>query len=148
MRIGAEDHPAAARKHFSCILMDYRLMGRYIDAAVTLRAGKAEHVVILIDRAAHRAQGIMAVGKHIGNRELCKARSPCRLNNPHKGNVMGSQFVKFNFQLFHIAGSIVFLQNAVGDGIFRRIASGYLPACLILNLCRRICTVRNNLRSV
>ena len=69
MGIGAQNHLSAARKHFPCELVDDRLMRRHIDAAVFLRAGQAEHMVILVDGAAHRAQGIVAVGEHIGDRE-------------------------------------------------------------------------------
>ena len=53
--------------------MDDCLMRRYVDAAVLFGTGKAEHVVILIDGSADRAQGVVAVGEHIRHRELLKA---------------------------------------------------------------------------
>ena len=70
MGIGAQNHLSAARKHFPCELVDDRLMRGHIDAAVFLRAGQAKHVVIFVDGAAHRAQGIVAVGEHVGDREF------------------------------------------------------------------------------
>ena len=68
--IRAKDHLSASGKHFSGILVDHRLMRGYIDAAVFLGAAKTKHVVILIDRAAHGAKRIVAVGQHIGNGEF------------------------------------------------------------------------------
>ena len=68
--IRTQDHLSAARQHFSGILVDHRLMRGYIDAAVFLGAAKTKHVVILIDRAAHGAKRIVAVGQHIGNGEF------------------------------------------------------------------------------
>ena len=38
----------------------------------------------------------MAIGEHIRNRELFQPRCPGSLDDPHKGNVMGSQLVKLD----------------------------------------------------
>ena len=82
-------------------------MRRYIDAAVFLRAGQPEHVVILIDRTAHRAEAVVAVRQHIWDREFLKTRSARRLNDPDECDVMGCQLIKLDLQVLHIAGSIV-----------------------------------------
>ena len=66
-------------------------------------------MIILIDRSAHRTQGVVAVGQNIRNRELRQPRCARGLNNSDKGNIMACQLIKFNFQLFHVAGSIVIL---------------------------------------
>ena len=69
-------------------------MRRNIDAAVFLGCGQAEHVIILINRSAYRAQGIVAVGQDIRKRELLKARRPRRLDNPDIRDVMTGHLVK------------------------------------------------------
>ena len=48
-------------------------MRRYIDTAVLLCSSKTEHVVILIDRAANSAKGVVAVSKNVRDRELLKS---------------------------------------------------------------------------
>ena len=77
-------------------------MRRHIYAAILLGTGKAKHMVIFIDRAADRAQRIMAVCQDIGNGKLLKARRPCRLDDSYKRNVMGSQLIKFNLKPLHV----------------------------------------------
>ena len=120
MAVRSQNHLSAARQHFSGKLMDHRLMRGDIDSAVALRAGQAEHVIVLVDRAAHSARTVVAVGQHIGNRKFLQSAGPCRLNDPHKCNVMGSQLVKLNFQLFHISGRVVSRKNPISHGILRR----------------------------
>ena len=73
MGIGAQDHGAALRHLLSCIGVDDGLVGRHVDTAVLLGGGEAEHVVILVDSAAHRAQGVVAVGQHVGNRKFLQS---------------------------------------------------------------------------
>ena len=68
--VGSEDHPAAAGHSLAHILMHNSDVRRNVDAAVFLRGRQAEHVVILVDRAADRAQGVVAVRQDIGKREL------------------------------------------------------------------------------
>ena len=72
MGIRSQYHLPNAREHLPGILMDNRLMRRYVNAAIPLRACQPEHVVILIDCAAHRTERIMAVRQHIGHRKLYK----------------------------------------------------------------------------
>ena len=123
MAVRSKDHPAAACQHFSCILMNDRLMRRHIDAAVFLRTGQTKHVVILVDRTAHRAQGIATVRQHVGNRKTGQSGRSGRLNDTHKGDIMGRQFIELNLQLVHIAGCVMLLQNTVSHRILR----GFLP---------------------
>ena len=49
----------------------------------------------------------MAVGQHIGDRETGQTAGSGRLNNPHIGDIVGCQLVKFQLQIVHIAGRIV-----------------------------------------
>ena len=65
MGVRAKDHIAASGKGLTCILVDNRLIGRHIDAAIFLCSAKAEHVVVLIDGAAHCAQRVVAVSHSI-----------------------------------------------------------------------------------
>ena len=73
MAVRSEDHLSAACQHLPGILVDNCLMRRNIDAAVLLRAGQSEHVVILIDRSTYRTKTVVAVGQHIGHGELLKS---------------------------------------------------------------------------
>ena len=59
----------------------------------------------------------MAVGQHIGHRELLKAGSSCGLDDSHKSDVMRGQFIEFYLKFIHIAGSIVRFQDPVGNGM-------------------------------
>ena len=88
MAVGAQDHAPAAGHHLSCVLVDDRLIGRHIDAAVFLRRGQAEHVVVLIDRAAHSAEAVVAVGHHIRHWKARKTAGLGRLDNADIGDVV------------------------------------------------------------
>ena len=114
--VRAEDHLAAARVHLTHVLMDDRDVGRDVDAAVLLRGGQAEHVVVLVDGAADRAQGVVAVGEDVGQRELRHARSLGGLNDADKGDVVGRHGIEFDAQVFHRVRLVVGLQDAIGDG--------------------------------
>ena len=146
MRVRTEDHPAAAGVHLAHVLMDHGHMRRNIDPAVFLCRGEAEHVVVLVDGAAHGAEGVVAVGQHIGNREFLHPGSLCRLDNPHKSDVVGSHRVKAQPQMLHVLAGVVSLQDRPGDGPlpgFRLVrgltAEGLDLLCLLL---------RDKLRSV
>ena len=147
MRIGAEDHGADAGQHLTGILVDDCLMRRYIDAAVPLCAGETKHVVILIDRSADCAKGIVAVREYIGDREFLQSRSSRCLNNADIGDVVRRHFVKFDLQMLHAAGNIVRFQDTVGHrllfctGLIRLYAR--LP-----ELCSRIRVIRDHVCSV
>ena len=87
--VRTQDHLSAARHHLPHVLVDHRDVRGNIDAAVFFRRGEAEHVVIFVDGAAHRAEGVVAVGQHIGQGKMVHARGLGRLHNSHKGDVMG-----------------------------------------------------------
>ncbi len=147
MGIRAQNHAAAACKHLPCKLVNHRLMRRHVDAAVLLSTGKSKHMVIFIDGAAHRTKGIVAVRQYIRHRKFGKPRSPCRLDNAYKGNVMTCQLVEPNLQLVHIAGGIVALQNTVGNSLLCRLLFRHLFSCFMRNGKRRFLCVLDNLRT-
>ena len=115
--IGSEDHFSAPAHHLSGVLVNDRLMGRHIGPAVALGAGKAEHVVILVNRSADRAEGIMAVCQHIGYGEFFQAGCPGGLDDADKRDIMRNHLVEFYLQLFHISGSIMCFQDTIRYGI-------------------------------
>ncbi len=51
----------------------------------------------------------MAVGKYIRYGKLFQSRSPGRLDNTHKSNIVGCKLVKLDFQLVHIVRRVVLL---------------------------------------
>ena len=114
--IGAKDHSAAARHGLPVVGMDVCHVGGHIDAAVLVGSGQGELVVVLVDGAAYGAEGIVAVGQHIGQGELGHAGGPGGLDNAHIGDVVGSHGVKLQLQVVHIPAVVVGLQNAVGHG--------------------------------
>ena len=83
--------------------MDYSDVGRHIDPAVFLCGTKAEHVVILVDRAADRAQRVVTVGQYIGKREFLHSGSAGCLNDADKSNIMRSHRVKSDLQMVHVS---------------------------------------------
>ena len=122
--VAAQNHLAAAGVHLPHILVDDRHVGGHVDTAVLLGGGEAEHVVVLVDSAAHRAQGVVAAGEHIGHGELLHARGPGRLDDAHIGDVVGGQGVKADLQGGGVTAVVVGLQNAVGDGGFLGLLGG------------------------
>ena len=135
MRIGAENHAACCRHHFSCILVNDCKMRRNINTAVFLRGSKTEHVIIFIDRSSHRAQRIVAVRQHIGDRKSGESRCPCRLNDSDIGNVMACNLIKPDVQLLRIPGLIVRRKNAPGHGP----VTSRFPALLNSFRCKSSC---------
>ena len=86
--VGAEDHAAAAGQLLAGIGMDDALVRRNVDAAVLLRGGEAEHVIVLIDRAADGTEAVVAVGERIGNGEFLHAGGTGLLDDADIGNIM------------------------------------------------------------
>ena len=68
--IGPQDHFPAACQFFPGKLVDDRLVGRYIDTAVSAGSGKSEGVVVFVNGAAYSAQAVMTVGQGVGDRKL------------------------------------------------------------------------------
>ena len=117
--VGAQDHVAAGREGFAGILMDNRLVRRDIDTAVLLCGGEAEHVVVLIDGAAHRAQGVVAVGHGIRNREFLETAGARRLDDAHIRDVVGNHRIKTDTHFLALgAVDVVGTEDSVGDGVF------------------------------
>ena len=141
MGIGAQNHAAALRHHLSGVLMNHGLMGRHIDPAVLLCTAESKHMVVFVDGASHGAERIVAVGQYIGHGKSLQPRSPGRLYDPHKGNIMTGELIEPDFQLVHISGGIVALQNAVGDGLSRRLLFHDGLSRLLQNGLRRIRSV-------
>ena len=108
--------------------MNDALVGGDKLAAVLLGRRQAEHMVVLVDGAPHGAQGVVAVGEHIGQGERLHAGGPGGLDDAHIGDVVGGHGVKADGQLLHIVSGIVGLQNRVGHGalprLFRRGQAG------------------------
>ena len=115
MGIAAQDHGACFCQHFPCELMDHGLVRRNIDAAVFLCAGQAEDMVIFIDGASDSTKGVVAVGQYVWHREFFQSGSPCRLDDPHISDVVGSQFVKTDLELIHGRSRIVCCQDLIRD---------------------------------
>ena len=72
-------------------------MRRNVDAAVFLCRGKAEHVVILVNRTTYCTKCIVAVCQDVRDRELFHTGCLGCLDNPYKGNIMGCHAVKTEF---------------------------------------------------
>ncbi len=53
MGVRAKDHIAAGCEGLTCILVDNRLVGRHINAAVLLGCTESEHMVVFIDGTAY-----------------------------------------------------------------------------------------------
>ena len=116
MAVAAQDHAAAARHHLAVERVDDGHVGGHIDAAVLMGRAEGEHVVVLVDGAAHGAQAVVAVSQHIGHGEFLHAGCPGRLDDAHVGDIVAGQAVKAHLQAIHIAALVMGLQDAVGDG--------------------------------
>ena len=119
--VRTKDHLSAARKHLTRKLMDDCLVRRHIHSTILPGAGEAKHVIILVDRPAYRTKRIVAVGQHIRDGEFFQSRSPGRLDDAHKRDIMGSQLVKLDLKLVHVPGNIVVLKDAISDGVLGRL---------------------------
>ena len=120
MAIGAEDHAAAGCKRLAGVAVDDALVRRHIDAAIFFRCRKAEHVVILIDRAANGAKAVMAVGHGIGQREFLEPACARSLDDAHIGDVVRNEAIELDAHLLGIIGYIVRAEDGIRDGVFAR----------------------------
>ena len=118
--VGTEDHVAAGGKRLTGIAVNDALVGRHIDAAVFLRGGKAEHMVILVDRAADGAEAVVAVGHRIGKRELLEPACACGLDDADVGDVMRNKAVELDAHLLGVVGHIMCAEDGIRDGVFAR----------------------------
>ena len=116
VRVGAQDHLAATGEVLAHKGVDDGDVRRNEDAAVLLGRGKAKDVVVLVDGATHGAQRVMAVGEHVGQRELLHARGARRLDDADKGDVVARHGVEANLECLGISGRIVCLEDRIRDG--------------------------------
>ena len=133
MGVGAEDHFAGGGVPLPHIGVDDGLVGGDEFAAVFLGGGQAEHVVVLVDGAAHGAQGVVAVGEHIGQRKFGHARGPGGLDDAHVGDVVGGHGVEGDAEPTRSGVHIVGRQNGRGNGLGRRPRAGGEGAFYILH---------------
>ena len=103
VRVGAQDHLAAAGEVLAHKGVDDRDVGRNEDTTVLFSSRKAEDVIVLVDGAAHGAQRVVAVGEHVGQRELLHARSARRLDNADEGDVMARHGVEADLERLGVA---------------------------------------------
>ena len=96
--------------------VDDGLVGGDELAAVLLGGGQAEDVVVLVDGASHGAQGVVAVGEHIGQGKLLHAGGPGGLDDAHVGDVVGRHGVEADGQPVGVVGGIVGHEDGVGHG--------------------------------
>ena len=116
VRVGAQDHLAAAGKVLTHKGVDDGDVRRNENAAVLLGRGKAKDVVVLVDGAAHGAQRVMAVGEHVRQRELLHARGARRLDDADKGDVVTRHGIEANLERLGVSGCIVCLKDRIRDG--------------------------------
>ena len=116
VRVGAQDHLAAAGEVLTHKGVDDGDMRGDENAAVLLGRGKAKDVVVLVDGAAHGAQRVVAVSEHVGQRELLHARGARRLDDADKGDVMARHGVEANLERLGVAGRVVCLKDRIRDG--------------------------------
>ena len=84
--------------------------------AVLVGSAEGELVVVLVDGAADGAEAVVAVGEHVGQRELRHAGGAGRLDDADVGDVVAGHGVKLQAQLLHIVSAVVGLDDAVGHG--------------------------------
>ena len=116
VRVGAQDHLAAAREVLTHKGVDDGDMRRDENAAVLLGGREAKDVVVLVDGAAHGTQRVMAVGEHVGQRELLHARGARRLDDADKGDVVARHGIEANLKRLGVARRIVCLKDRIRDG--------------------------------
>ena len=142
MGVRAEDHGSALRHHLSRVLVNDREMRRNVDAAVFSRRGEAEDVVVLVDRPADRAERVVAVRQHVGDRERSQARCPRRLDDANVSDVMARQLVELDPE--HIAAVFrrpvcCLLRVVRGQDLRRHRAAFRLPLRRRDARCRKLC---------
>ena len=136
VRVGAQDHLAAAGKVLAHKGVDNGDVRRDKDAAILLGRGEAKDVVVFVDGAAHGAQRVMAVGEHVGQRELLHTRGTCRLDDADKGDVVARHGVEADLECLGVAGRVMCLKNRISDGAALGIL-GRLSNTALYSLCRR-----------
>ena len=114
MGVGAQDHFSASCHQLTVYGVDDCHICGNIDAAVLVGCGQSKHVVIFVDGAAYRAQGVMAVGQNVGKGEFLHAGRPGCLDDTDVGNVMAGHGIELHAKMFHVACCIVGSKDPVG----------------------------------
>ncbi len=78
--------------------MYHRLICRDVYAAVFLRRGKTEGVIVGVYRAADGAEAVVAVRHHVGHGKFPQSACDGGLNDAYVGYVVGNEAVEFYFQ--------------------------------------------------
>ncbi len=79
MGVGAQNHLATASVHLTHILVQNGSISGDKDATKFLGIIQTKHMVILVNRTAHTAEGVVAVGQDIRDGELLQTRGTRRL---------------------------------------------------------------------
>ena len=116
VRVGAQNHLAAAGKVLTHKGVDDGDVRRNEDAAVLFGSRETEDVVVLVDGTAHSTQRVVAVAEHVGQRELLHARGTRRLDDADKGDVVARHGIEANLERLGVAGRVVCLENRIRDG--------------------------------
>ena len=116
VRVRTQNHLATTGEVLAHKGVDDRDVRRDEDAAVLLGRREAKDVIVLVDGAAHSAQRVMAVGKHVGQRELLHARGTRSLDDADEGDVVARHGVEANLERLGVAGRIVCLKDRIRDG--------------------------------
>ena len=104
--VGAEDHLSAAAHHLAHIRVNDRDVRRDIDAAVLLRGGETEYMVVLIDCAADRAEAVVTVGEYVRERELFESAGTGGLDYADICDIMRRHRVEFDFQILVVSAVV------------------------------------------
>ena len=73
-------------------------------------------MVVLVDGAADGAEGVVAVGEHIGQLEFRHAGGSRRLDDAYIGDVVAGHGVELQAELIHVVRLVMGLDDAVGHG--------------------------------
>ena len=87
-------------------------------------------MVVLVDGAAHGAEGVVAVGHGVRDGELLQPAGLGGLDDADKGNVMGNERVELEAQFFRVRALVVGAENGVSD----RLLPGFIGSGLPLGL--------------
>ena len=122
VRVGAEDHLAAASELLAHVLVDDGDVRGHEDTAVLLGRRETEGVVVLVDGSTHGAQAVVAVREHVRQRETLHTRGLGGLDDAHKGDVVRGHGIEAELQVAHVSRGVVCLHDSIGDGA---------PACFV-----------------
>ena len=146
MGIAAEDHLAATGEVLAHELVDDGDVGRYVYATVLLGRREPEEVIVVVDRAAHGAQRVMAAGEHVGQGKAFHTRRARGLDDANVGDVVACHRVEFDSEVLEVIRDGVRCEDGMRDrALARMLALCWRDAHLIQTL--RL-VFRDELRSI